>query len=116
VSLDVTHGFYLEGHDIDAEISANQKLFKVRRPSKKEAWAEMDQITLITNTVGKYRYRCSHTCGTMHPFMQGELIVEPNLIYYGGVGGAFGLFLGMLISLFFQSSGRMSRKNQEDVQ
>ncbi|MFQ5561126.1 MAG: hypothetical protein ACE5FU_11160 [Nitrospinota bacterium] len=95
-SLDVVHGFYLEGYDLDAEIFAHSKTFNIRHPSKEEEWTEVEAITLITNRRGKYRYRCSHTCGTMHPFMQGELIVQPNTPFHAGVGSVLGLFLGMI--------------------
>lgn len=96
VSLDVTHGFFVEGHDIDARISANKVKFEIRHPSKDEEWTEVEELVLITNRTGKYRYRCSHTCGTMHPFMLGELIVEPNTPYHASVGAIIGIFLGML--------------------
>lgn len=96
VSLDVMHGFFVEGYDIDARISANQVKFEIRHPSKDEEWTEVEELVLITNRSGKFRYRCSHTCGTMHPFMLGELIVEPNTPYHASVGAIIGLFLGML--------------------
>jgi cytochrome c oxidase subunit 2 len=96
ISLDVVHGFFVEGYDTDAQIFANQKKFKFRRPSQDKNWEEVDRITIITNKTGKFRYRCSHTCGTMHPFMQGELIVHPNTPFHAGVGACFGLAFGML--------------------
>jgi cytochrome c oxidase subunit 2 len=95
-SLDVVHGFFVEGYDTDAQIFANQKKFKFRRPSLGKNWEEVDQITIITDKIGKFRYRCSHTCGTMHPFMQGELIVHPNTPFHAGIGACFGLAFGML--------------------
>ncbi|MFQ5652946.1 MAG: hypothetical protein ACE5IY_23710 [bacterium] len=106
VSLDVVHGFYLEGHDVDAEIFAHQKTFNVRHLSDNESWSEVDELVIVTNRRGKFRYRCSHTCGSMHPFMQGELIVQPNTPYHAGVGGVLGLFVGM-VWLFVQR-GRVS--------
>ena len=96
ISLDVVHGFFLEGYDLDAEIFAHQKSFNIRHPSKGKEWSEVNEFTLITNRRGKFRYRCSHTCGSMHPFMQGELIVQPNTPFHASVGGTLGLFVGML--------------------
>lgn len=98
VSMDVVHGFYVEGYDIDVEILPNQKEIKVRRPSKDEEWQMADEIVIITDKPGKFRYRCSHTCGTMHPFMQGELIVQPNTPYHASIGGIVGFVIGLLIS------------------
>lgn len=96
-SLDVIHGFFLEAHDIDAEILPNQRSFLLKHPSAKEDWQEADSIDVVLTRGGKYRYRCSHTCGTMHPFMLGELIVRPNSSFHAGVGGAIGLFLAMIM-------------------
>jgi cytochrome c oxidase subunit 2 len=100
VSLDVVHGFYLEGYDIDAEIQANQKSFRFRHPSEGLNWKDTTELFLVVNKTGKYRYRCSHTCGTMHPFMQGELIVKPNNILNSGIGGIIGFTLGMLLMIY----------------
>jgi heme/copper-type cytochrome/quinol oxidase subunit 2 len=103
VSLDVIHGFYLEGYDIDAEIPSNLKTFKVRKPSEGDIWKDATEIVLVVNKTGKFRYRCSHTCGTMHPFMQGELIVNPNSVFHAGLGGIFGLVAGMLIMFYMRN-------------
>lgn len=59
---DVSHGFYLDGYDLSI----------VARP-KEDAHVEFD-----ANKIGKFPYRCSETCGVLHPFMIGELTVEPN--------------------------------------
>jgi len=99
-SLDVVHGFFVEGHDIDAEIHPQQKTFRVRHPSNGDGWREVEELTFVAGRPGKYRYRCSHTCGTMHPFMLGEMVVDPNLPFHAGVGSLAGLFLGMVIASF----------------
>ena len=111
-SLDVIHGFYLEGHDLDGEIIPNQKAFRVRRLSNGEDWREVEHVDVIVNRRGKFRYRCSHTCGSMHPFMLGELIVEPNTPFHAGIGGVVGLFLGLLFIL--GRSGRAVGAKPED--
>jgi heme/copper-type cytochrome/quinol oxidase subunit 2 len=96
ISLDVVHGFFVEGYNIDAEIFANQKKFNFRHPYTDNKWQETDELVIITNRTGKFRYRCSHSCGSMHPFMQGELVVQPNTLYQAGIGSVFGLFVGVL--------------------
>lgn len=119
-SADVVHGFFLEGYDLDARIVPERPDFEVWRPSRVR-WAEAEkrgllptrteasvraddlqgirrvrEVVIRLDRPGKFRYRCSHTCGFMHPFMQGELIVMPNYPFHVGVGAAIGLTLGLL--------------------
>lgn len=62
---DVMHGFYVEGYGIDLKSWTSKK----------------DSAEFIADKTGKFHFRCSVTCGAMHPFMIGELIVEPNYSY-----------------------------------
>lgn len=101
-SQDVTHGFYLEGYDIEAKVRAEYPYFWVRHPSKKDEYQQVDEITFLATKAGKFRYRCSHTCGSFHPFMQGELIVKPNYPFYISGGLAIGLTLAFLGSLYIR--------------
>ena len=96
VSKDVTHGFYLEGYDLDAKARPENPTFWMRQPSKGEDYTEVEEISFVAHHVGKFHYRCSQTCGYMHPFMQGELIVSPNYLYSTSVGLSLGLVFGML--------------------
>ena len=99
VSQDVSHGFYLEGYDIDAEVRPARRLIRVRHPSKGDVWTEQKEVLIVATRAGKFHYRCSHTCGFLHPFMNGELIVEPNRLYPAGLGACAGLFLGFVIMI-----------------
>ncbi|MCL4839144.1 MAG: hypothetical protein KJ058_14405 [Thermoanaerobaculia bacterium] len=74
-STDVVHGFYLEGHDLDVTIPPLSRRALVTRGGRTEA---AEEVALVLERSGKFRFRCSKTCGAMHPFMQGELIVGPN--------------------------------------
>lgn len=94
---DVTHGFYLEGYDLDAKARPEDPDFWVRHPSKGGEYAQVQEISFVANRSGKFRYRCSMTCGYMHPFMQGELIVSPNSLFSTSVGLSLGLAMGMLV-------------------
>ncbi len=97
-SKDVTHGFYLEEYDIDAKVRPQDTTFWLRHPSQKdEAYQPVQEITFIANRAGKFRYRCSVTCGYMHPFMNGVLIVRPNYLFPTGVGLSLGLAVGMML-------------------
>ncbi len=96
-STDVTHGFFLEGYDVDAQIPAGEFSFRMRQPSKTKEYTSTEELNIVANRTGKFRYRCSNTCGYMHPFMQGELIVSPNYLYSVSVGMSLGLAAGMIV-------------------
>ena len=91
ISGDVVHGLYLEGHDLEAEVRPGKLTFRVRRPSLDQPFEDVESVELTVRRPGKYRYRCSITCGTLHPFMQGELVVRPNLPFRSGAAGALGV-------------------------
>jgi heme/copper-type cytochrome/quinol oxidase subunit 2 len=93
---DVTHGFFLEGYDVDAQIPPGDFNFRLRQPSKTKDYTQADEVVVVANRTGKFRYRCSNTCGYMHPFMQGELIVSPNYLFSSSIGMTLGLCVGML--------------------
>ncbi len=69
-AADVMHGFYLDGYGINEQVEPGQ----TRR------------IEFVADRTGKFRYRCSVSCGPLHPFMIGELVVEPNLTFARAVG------------------------------
>lgn len=101
VSLDVVHGFFLEAYDVDAEIKPNIKTFKVRKPSEGHTWKDTSEIFFIADKTGKFRYRCSHTCGNLHPFMMGDFIVKPNFLLSMSLGFLGGFVLSILY-IFYQ--------------
>ncbi len=100
ISRDVVHGFFLEGHDIEAEVQPGKLTFKLRHPSYEETFREVEDVVFTAGRPGKYRYRCSVTCGTLHPFMLGELVVRPNSVFYAGAIGA-GAVLVLTFALMF---------------
>lgn len=113
VSQDVVHGFFLEGHDIEAEVQPGKLTFKLRHPSYEETFREVEDVVFTAGGPGKYRYRCSVTCGTLHPFMLGELVVRPNSVFYAGAIGA-GAVLIVTFALMFtggkpEELGRQTR-------
>jgi heme/copper-type cytochrome/quinol oxidase subunit 2 len=105
LSKDVTHGFYLEGYDLDARIRPEDPTFLVRQPLSSKDYQPVEEISFVANRSGKFRYRCSTTCGYMHPFMQGELIVSPNYLFTTSVGLSLGLVFGLLWSFRRESPG-----------
>ncbi len=77
---DVVHGFHLDGYGIDTRLEPG-----ITTP-----------ITFVADQPGKFRYRCSVSCGSLHPFMIGELVVGPNAPYWRTVGIVLVALAGML--------------------
>jgi cytochrome c oxidase subunit 2 len=69
-AADVTHGFYLDGYGLDTRIEPGSS----------------PQVEFVADQPGKFRYRCSISCGSLHPFMIGELTVNPNWPFARTVG------------------------------
>lgn len=82
-STDVVHGLYIDGYGIDITAEPG-------RPA---------QASFVADKLGKFRYRCSVSCGAMHPFMIGELIVGPNLPFARAVASLFIVAIGAVITL-----------------
>lgn len=62
---DVVHGLYLDGYGLETRVEPGQS----------------QTLQFVAGKPGKFRYRCSVSCGTLHPFMSGELIVGPNTAF-----------------------------------
>ena len=110
VAKDVTHGFYVEGYDLDAKARPDDPDFWVRHPSKGKDYEQVQEISFVANRSGKFRYRCSMTCGYMHPFMQGELVVSPNSLFSTSVGLSMGLAMGLLLMFRRSDAGQTQPK------
>lgn len=61
-SLDATHGLFVDGYNVNIQAE----------PGKSA------EVTFVADKEGTFKFRCSVSCGTLHPFMIGELNVEPN--------------------------------------
>lgn len=109
---DVVHGFFLEGHDIEAMIYPGKVPFYMRRPSIGKKYAEVKEIVFTADRIGKFRYRCSVNCGTLHPFMLGEMIVRPNHPYVAGMGAAVGVFLSGFILMFMAGKSKPDKGSE----
>lgn len=83
-ALDVSHGFYLDGYGIERRVTPGVP----------------QRIEFVADKAGKFRYRCSVNCGSLHPFMIGELVVGPNIPYWRAVALVLLLTIGMIIYWF----------------
>jgi cytochrome c oxidase subunit 2 len=88
-SVDVTHGFYLDGYGINQTV-----------PER-----EQKTLEFVANQAGAFRFRCSSTCGAFHPFMIGKLVVGSNVRQWAGLAALI-LAPFAFLSLLFLTEGR----------
>jgi len=81
-SMDVVHGLYLDGYGIDLTADPG----------------DSEIVSFTANHSGTFRFRCSVTCGDLHPFMIGKFKVGQNLLYWRGIG-LLAIFLGGVFAL-----------------
>jgi polyferredoxin len=96
-SLDATHGFLLDGYAVEFIMRRGATSLKYTwedEDGKLQAdWDRVSEVEFVADKAGKFTFRCTQTCGNLHPFMTGELIVKPNNPYY--------LFISLSIWLVF---------------
>lgn len=80
-AMDVVHGLYVDGYGIETEAEPGV-------PTR---------VEFVADKAGKFRYRCSVSCGAMHPFMIGELVVGPNIPFWRAVGVTLVAAAGTLV-------------------
>lgn len=61
-AMDAAHGLSIDGYDVNIQAE----------PGKSA------QATFVADREGKFKFRCSLSCGALHPFMIGEMIVTPE--------------------------------------
>ncbi len=110
-SLDVTHGFLLDGYDVEAIIKqqgiAYLKYSWEDDDGKLQTdWDKVSEIEVVADKAGKFTFRCTQTCGNLHPFMSGELIVRPNTPYHFAL--ALSLWLTFSLLLLFRHNPRFA--------
>lgn len=70
VATDVVHGLYIDGYDLNVVADPGQTA----------------SLSFVADQVGTFRFRCSVTCGALHPFMIGKLNVGNNYLLWRGLG------------------------------
>jgi hypothetical protein len=85
-SIDVPHRFFLDGYPIELIIKKGVSFQKYTFPDGdgklNSSWDRVSKTKFVATRSGKFTYRCTQTCGNLHPFMTGELIVKPNTPYH----------------------------------
>ncbi len=82
---DVVHGFYLDGYGIQERVEPGI----------------VKQIEFVAERTGKFRYRCSVSCGSLHPFMIGELVVGPNEPFWRAIAFVIVSVITLIAYQFF---------------
>lgn len=70
VSTDVVHGLYLDGYGLAVASDPGQS----------------DSLTFVADRAGAFRFRCSVSCGALHPFLIGKLTVGRNDLFWRAAG------------------------------
>ena len=84
ISEDVQHGFYLDGYGLRTSAYPGQE----------------GSLKFTADKTGRFSFRCSVTCGALHPYMIGHLYVAPNNLWLWGLLGVFGLgFISLITTL-----------------
>jgi nitrous-oxide reductase len=71
-ATDVVHGLYIDGYELNVTADPGQTA----------------SLSFVADRSGTFRFRCSVTCGALHPFMIGKLNVGSNELLWRGVGFA----------------------------
>ena len=86
-TADVSHGWYIDGYDINIKVSGG----------------ETQSVEFVADKAGTFKIRCSVTCGPFHPFMSGKFVVRqsPNILPWliiAGVAAVAVVSVGILAS------------------
>jgi len=109
-SLDVTHGFLLDGYPVEfiikqQGISYLKYTWEDDEGKLHTDWDKVSEIEFAADKSGKFTFRCNQTCGNLHPFMTGELIVRPNTSYHLFV--SLSIWLTLTLLFMFRTNTRL---------
>jgi len=68
LATDVVHGLSIDGYELEATADPGQTA----------------RLTFVADRQGSFRFRCTVTCGNLHPFMIGKLQVGQNALLWRG--------------------------------
>lgn len=81
VSTDVVHGLYLEDYDLSLTADPGQT----------------ERLRFVADRSGSFRFYCSVSCGSLHPFMSGRMKVGPNALFWRAAGLALLAAVAVLV-------------------
>jgi len=90
-SVDAVHGFYIEDYEI-------QEDYIVPRSPR--------TISFVADRMGMFRIHCSTICGPLHPFMMGQLVVQPSIRFMATAIGATSLSIGFIAFLLVRKENK----------
>lgn len=109
-SSDVPHGFILDGYPLELMAEKGTSFRKNpeahHQDSLNQAWTRVSSVKFVASRSGKFVFRCSKTCGNLHPFMTGEMIVRPDTAYHFGVSMSVWITFWVLLSGFYNTKNR----------
>ena len=113
-SLDVTHGFLLDGYAIDAILKQQGLTFLKYQwidddNNIQNDWDKVKEVKFKAEKAGKFTFRCTQICGNLHPFMTGELIVRPNFPYYLMISLSIWIVISALLLFRVNAEVRFAR-------
>jgi heme/copper-type cytochrome/quinol oxidase subunit 2 len=80
LATDVVHGLSIDGYDLETTADPGQTA----------------RLTFVADRQGSFRFRCTVTCGNLHPFMIGKLLVGRNdLLWRGALLAGLALIAGV---------------------
>ena len=79
-ATDVVHGLSIDGYNLAISSDPGQTT----------------RLTFVADRQGSFRFRCTETCGNMHPFMIGKLEVGSNTLLWRAVALAGIVLLAMV--------------------
>ena len=68
-ATDVVHGLSIDGYNLATTADPGQTA----------------RLTFVADRQGSFRFRCTVTCGNMHPFMIGKLEVGQNTLFWRAI-------------------------------
>ncbi len=69
IATDVVHGLSIDGYYLTATADPGQTT----------------RLTFVADRQGSFRFRCTATCGNLHPFMIGKLQVGQNTLLWRAI-------------------------------